>query len=218
MFRTEFAAIAAAACIASAASADTVTMQFTGSPGLHNISLSGGDESHNGPAGHLTHQIDGGDSFNTFCIELAETTSSGNHVYNIVDLAAAPSPGTAHGQPAADRVFEVLAKAVALDWIDINLQKTTDGTSEQMAAIQGAIWAALYGGSADGNATVDIALTALSNESLDSGLFTLMSNRVRAAVNDGTQDQLFVVPLPPAAWAGLGMLGMCAGVRAIRRR
>jgi len=37
-------------------------------------------------------------------------------------------------------------------------------------------------------------------------------------VAENQQDMLYVVPLPPAAFAGLGMLGGIAGFRTIRRR
>ncbi len=41
---------------------------------------------------------------------------------------------------------------------------------------------------------------------------------LKAIVASGQQDMLYVVPLPPAAFTGLGMLGTIAGVRTIRRR
>ncbi|MHA7814407.1 MAG: hypothetical protein ACX94C_13570 [Phycisphaerales bacterium] len=218
------AALAAVATCVSVASADTVTMRYSGNTGLHNIQISG-TNNHNGPAGHLTHTFAGGGSFNTFCIELAQTTGGGNRVYDIVDLKDAPSPGASYGEDAANRVFAVLANAVDLNWIDINLQ-AVDGTSKEMAAIQGAIWQALYGGtvsSSNGPATnpgtVAYAIDELMDHTLsESNLLNTMANRVRAAVNSDTQDQLYVVPLPPAAWASLGLLGVCAGVRQARRR
>ena len=47
---------------------------------------------------------------------------------------------------------------------------------------------------------------------------SLRLNGLKAMVSEGQQDMLYVVPLPPAALAGLGMLGGIAGVRTIRRR
>ncbi len=39
-----------------------------------------------------------------------------------------------------------------------------------------------------------------------------------ALASDTAQDMLYVVPLPPAVFAGAGMLGLCLGVRTLRRR
>ncbi|MCR9074781.1 MAG: hypothetical protein NXI07_01950, partial [bacterium] len=65
---------------------------------------------------------------------------------------------------------------------------------------------------------VQSAIGTLGAQSLDSGTRTLMANRLRAIVAQGEQDMLYVVPLPASVWAGLGMLGMCAGLRSYRRR
>ena len=55
----------------------------------------------------------------------------------------------------------------------------------------------------------------MDDETFDS---SLRLNGLKAVVAEGQQDMLYVVPLPPAAFAGLGMLGTIAGVRTIRRR
>lgn len=236
MFRiSHFAALAAAAAIGASASADTVDLAFSGHTGLNTVNLSGGTGFNgNHAAGHLTHTITSGpragQTFNTFCIELAEFANGGSSSYEIVDLADAPRSNSPddqddnYGQTKADAVIAVVSKAVDLGWIDINLQATpgsldAENNADRMSAIQAAIWGALFGSSAS-SSDVDVAaaLTSLGNQSLNNSTFDLMKSRLRAVVADGEQDQLYVIPLPQAAFAGLGMLGLCAGVRSAKRR
>lgn len=236
MFRfSHCAALAAITVLGASAAADTVDLTFTGHTGLNTISLNGGTAFNgNHAAGHLSHSIDSGprtgQSFNTFCIELAEFANGGSSTYEIVDLADAPRSNTPddqsdnYGQTKADGVVGVISKAIDLGWIDINLQATpgslnAENNADRMSAIQAAIWAVLFDSTAtSGDADVASALMALNDQSLNTSTFDLMQGRLRAVVADGEQDQLIVVPLPPAALAGLGMLGLCAGVRAARRR
>ena len=223
-------AIGALACAGTLASADTIDLSYTGYTGLNVVSLSGGTN-FNGSyyAGHLTHSIDSGpragETFNTFCVEIAEFANGGTSTYEIVDLSEAPrseAPDNAadnYGQAKADAVVAVVAKAVDLGWIDNRLQARAGSTVAQMSAIQAMIWAALYDSTASsGDAGVSAALAQLDVQSLNNGTFLVMQSRLRAVVADGEQDQLFIVPLPTSAIAGAGMLGMCMGVRSIRRR
>ncbi len=231
MFRmAQCAAAAAIATMSASAMAETVDLSYIGNTGLNTISLSGG-VAYNGShlAGHLTHRIESGpragQTFNTFCVEIAENANGGASTYEIVDLADAPrsntpdSAGDNYGQVKADAVIRVLAKAVDMGWIDTSLQALGGSTADQMGAIQAAIWGALFGSTASsGDAGVAVALGQLSAQQLNNTTFSVMKQRVRAAVADGEQDQLYVVPLPTSALAGLGMLGGIAGVRTVRRR
>lgn len=177
-------------------------------------------------AGHMTHVINSGDrageSFNTFCIEIGEYANGGSSTYEIVDLADAPNPGTNYGQAKADAVNAVVANAVAMGWIDNRLQAVSSDAAEnraRMGAIQAAIWEALghsfnesHGGTTAG---LSARYAELTSESTFDG--TLRLEGPRAVVSTGEQDMLYVVSLPPAALAGLGLLGGIAGVRAVRR-
>ena len=129
------------------------------------------------------------------------------------------SAGDNYGQLRADAVVEVIAKAIDLGWIDTNLQRVSGATTDQMSAIQAAIWGALFGSTASsGDSGTNTAIGQLGTQSLNNATYNLMKSRLRAAVADGEQDQLYIVPLPTSALAGLGMLGGIAGVRTIRRR
>jgi len=214
------AIVAALGCV-SVAHADSVDMEYTGVSGGISVTVTpGGTYS----AGHMNHTIYHGatpaGSFQTFCIELGENANNGVSNYQIVDLTSAPDPdlsGSTYTQAQADAVIDVVTNAVSLGWIDINLQNA-GGTSEQISAVQAGIWAALFGSASSSNAGVQSALSTLTSESVNQGTRALMASRLRAAVAQGEQDMLYVVPLPPAAWAGLGILGAFAGVRSCRRR
>ncbi|MBL4698793.1 MAG: hypothetical protein JKX70_08155 [Phycisphaerales bacterium] len=226
------AAIGALSIAAPAAMAETVDLSFIGHTGLNTVTLNGGTSIYAGQsfsAGHLTHSIDSGpragQTYNTFCVELAERANSGSSTYEIVDLSEAPRSETPddasdnYGVVKAALVVGVISKAVDLGWIDISLQRMAGSTVDQMSAIQAMIWAVLYDATASsGDAGVTAALSALTIQTASSSTFNIMESRLRAVVADGEQDQLYVVPLPPAVFAGLGMLGSLAGVRTIRRR
>lgn len=211
--------------IAATASADTVVMKYTGNTGLNSVSVPG-NGGHS--AGHLTYNIQNVGSYNTFCIETAQTVSSSYLTYEIVNLADAPSPGSPYGQAKADAVVQIIANAIDMGWIDNKLQATPGALSaadnaDRMSAIQALIWAELVGNdsaptSGDGGTQANISSLLAFVPAQNSNTYNIMQSRLRAAVNDGAQDQLYVVPLPSAAWASLGMLGMCAGVRSIKRR
>ena len=212
--------------IASTASADSVVMKYAGNTGLNSVSVSG-NGSHS--AGHLTYNIQNVGSYNTFCIETAQNTSSSYLTYEIVNLADAPTPGSPYGQAKADAVVQIIANAIDMGWIDMSLQATPGAlnaaaNADRMSAIQALIWDALVGdgnaapSSGDAGTQANISSLLAFVPAQNSNTYNIMQSRLRAAVNDGAQDQLYVVPLPSAAWASLGMLGMCAGVRSIKRR
>jgi hypothetical protein len=218
---TVFAALVVAAGSTSFAQADSIDLEYTGISGGIGVTVTpGGTFS----AGHMNHTIYNGatpaGSFQTFCIELGEFANNGISTYQIVDLTSAPDPdlgGSTYSQAQADAVIDVIANAVSLGWIDMSLQNA-GGTSAQISAIQASIWGALFGSASSSNGDVQAAIGTLSAQSLDSGTRSIMAKRLRAIVAQGEQDMLYVVPLPAPLWAGLGMLGLAAGVRSVRRR
>ena len=175
-------------------------------------------------AGHMIHDVlsgsGAGTQYNSFCIEIGEFATTGPATYALVNLADAPAPGAPYGQAAADAVSAVIANAIAKGWIDSRLQADSGQTGYlgKMGAIQAAIWEALGEG-------VDVNSSQTSDE-LAFYYYQLMNgfdasaraNGLVAAVAEGRQDMLYVVPLPPAAFAGAGVLLIGAGVRAYRRR
>lgn len=223
--KMNIACVMVCALASGTALADTVDASYTG--------ISGGTgaaqvrvEGRNYYAGHMNHTIESGDRagehFATFCIDFSETAIQKSSTYEIVDLAEAPKPGTPYGQTVADAINAVVANAVALGWIDHKLQADTGQQDylAKMGAIQAAIWEAFGSGVEIDNSRTSAGLASYYHILMDSETFD-SSRRVqglRAMVAEGQQDMLVVVPLPPAALAGLGMLGSIAGVRAVRRR
>ncbi len=213
------------AATSSVVMADTVDVRYTGIAGGSNAShlrVEGGTYL----AGHMVHEFTSGDRagerFSTFCIDFAEHANTSGANYQIVDIADAPMPGTPYGQTIANKINAVVANAAALGWIDNKLQADENQQDylAKMGAIQAAVWEAFGSdiriGSSRTSDSLEHYYNILTNvQTFDS---SLRLNGLKAIVAEGQQDMLFVVPLPPAAFAGLGMLGSLAGVRTIRRR
>ena len=177
-------------------------------------------------AGHMVHEYTGGarsgERFATFCIDIGEFASTSGATYEIVDLADAPVPGVPYGQSVADQISAVVANAVALGWIDNRLQADTEqaGYLGKMGAIQAAIWEAIGGDVQLDSGATTASLAGYYNTLMNDATFDegLRLAGLRAMVAPGQQDMLYVVPLPPAAFAGAGVLAVGFGVRALRRR
>jgi hypothetical protein len=201
----------------------TLTMEF-------DRLAAGGDsivvEGSTRPAGHIVHTIlsgpGAGSSFATFCVEIQQNVATGPTEYTIVDLTDARIPPPTLTQAQADGINAVVANAAALGWIDGRLQadEGQENFVGRMAAIQAAIWEAMdldvdISDVATSDATRDAYMTLLDGSTFDA---SLRLNGLRALANPEGQDMLYVVPLPPAAWAGAGMLALGFGVRTVRRR
>lgn len=157
-------------------------------------------------------------SFKSFCIDL-QNNLPGMRDWHIVDIADAPSPGTPYGADRSNAVQAIVAAAIRLNWIQGDL---TGANDVRAAALQAGIWAALV----DGNISLaDVSSNSQVVEDAWEELFdeySLNTNarvaNLRAMVTEGSQDMLYVVPLPPAALAGIATLCGLAGVSRLRRR
>lgn len=213
------------AVTAGTAMADSVDVRYTGIAGgssaMH-LQVEGGTYY----AGHMNHEFTSGarsgERFSSFCIDFAEHANTSGATYQIVEIAEAPMPGAPYGQTIADRINAVVANAAALGWIDNKLQADTAQTDylAKMGAIQAAVWEAFGSDIEVNNSRTTNSLASYYNTLMDDQTFdsSLRLNGLKAIVAEGQQDMLYVVPLPPAAFAGLGMLGSIAGVRTLRRR
>jgi hypothetical protein len=187
-----------------------------------------------GSAQGATGQFQGGQGaqFSTFCIELGQFVSGSDMPFALDDLENAPNPAsggpgnTTYGAAIEQLINNVLAQAIAWDWIRNDLGSDTNTTTVRLAAVQAAIWAAIYG---QGNMSFvgDSTTIVQDGETVASAYGLLIASlntdvqvtgRFIAALNGGQQDLLYVVPLPPAAFAGLATLVGVAGVARIRRR
>ncbi len=166
-----------------------------------------------------TGQFAGG-SFSTFCIEL-QNTLVGSRTYDLAGITDSPNPSPGAGGPQYDSADEaevnaVIAAAIRLGWINSDLSAGANATNTRLAAIQGQIWKVVLDTSTvTGNGAVATEMGALQTEIANDPNATV--NGLVAMLNADTQDQLFVVPLPTAALAGLLTLGGLAGVKRLRR-
>ena len=174
------------------------------------------------PAGKAKGQF-AGSSFWTFCIELDQFASQQMKAYDIVAVKDAPDPSAGGANPNApssygygieSAIHEVVAAAISLMWIESDLSLGAQGNTDRLAAIQGEIWRAIYGNASYSNGNVSTAATTL-NGAIVAGARV---SGLRAMTNPTSQDMLYVVPLPPAAFAGLATIFGIAGVARLRRR
>lgn len=162
-----------------------------------------------------------GGTFTTFCIEL-QFVVNGPQPYDINEISDAPDPSPGPGGPQYDQADEnevnaVIAAAIGLGWLNYDISVNT-ATNAQLAAVQGMIWEVVLDSSVVTviNAGVAAELTILQAAiALDPNATTPF---LFAMTSADSQDQLFMVPMPMAAWAGLFTLGGLAGVKRLRRR
>ncbi len=238
------AAIAASACSTLASS---INISYVGQNTVSGIVVAGRTSAGGIAGGHInfrygpggsapgaTGQFQGGQGaeFSTFCIELGQFVSGSSLPFDLDDLENAPNPAsggpgnTTYGAAIEQLINNVLAQAIAWDWIRNDLGSDTNTTRVRLAATQAAIWGAIYG--ANNISFVGDSLVNDSNgQSVSSAYNALIaslnnnvnvSGRFIAALNGSQQDLLYVVPLPPAAFAGLATLVGVAGVARLRRR
>jgi hypothetical protein len=214
------AVVSLAACFADAATVELAYHGVSGGSSAAHVRVGG--TTYYG--GHMVHEfVSGpraGQVMMTFCIDVGEAAKTGVSTYEIINLADAPIPGAPYGQARADAVSAVVANAIALGWIDAKLQADTSqaGYLAKMGAIQAAIWEALG---------FDVQVSAAQTTAAVGNYYqllmanfdaTLRTAGLRAIAAPGQQDMLYIVPLPPAAFAGAGVLCLGFGVRTLRRR
>lgn len=212
---------------AGLASALSFQADFTNYTGTTDIQINSNTQ----PGGHMgfvyTGPIPGAavgqfenPTFNTFCIEM-QSVNPGPSTYDVVKISQAPNPTS--GNPDApytvgdeDEVHAVVAAAITLGWINNDLS-SNGATNAQLAAIQAGIWDVLFDSrtiTASGQTATDLG-TLMAAVAADP---TARVTGLHAMVSALGQDQLYVIPLPPAALAGLATLGLVAGVSRLRRR
>lgn len=181
-------------------------------------------------AGHFNFEYDdvGGDrglgqfrsgSFSTFCIEL-QTARDAMYEIDQIRNAPNPSPGAVPDYDAVDEaeVREVISAAVALNWINSDLSAGSEANNSRLAAIQGLIWKAVLDGAV---VTGEHTGTAAAMAILDARIGHVDNPEIfnlQAMVSADSQDQLFIVPLPTAAFAGMLTLAGLGGYKRLNRK
>lgn len=222
--RALIAAAFATAAAASIASADVVTVKYTGSGKGQNVKITLNGNSSDVFAGQLKHQISDATGFNsylngiwtTFCTDLTEYVSGSNKTFNLVtiDQLMAPRPNAADKANALRALFAA-GGAASID---------PGASNDQSTAFQLAVWEvitdfdptkvnnglSLTGGGFSAKKTNGSAL-ASSVTNIVSGYLTAAANittedgSLIGIMRSGNQDQIIKVPAPGAvALAGLG--------------
>jgi hypothetical protein len=178
-------------------------------------------------------------STRTFCVETEEYFNPGTQYYVEYALSAVNGGGGAVGgeDQISRRTAWMFSQALSgiLQW-DIGSGLTTFdiNNATHNRAVQEAIWAQeqetyAYSGALTTVGKIrDNILAQASLVSENGNLFGVLVMRLwsgRTSLPGGgysfsgnKQDQLVLIPLPPAAWAGMSMLTILAGAAAVRRR
>ncbi len=196
-------------------------------------------------AGGLRHQFrnsEGGSSvlaghtISTFCTDILESVDSSWRRYSVVDVQAAPQGSSllsnAMGDSRAGALRRLYGYGMTQGLLNslggwANGDNDNQTNRDQAAAWQLLVWEIVF----DNPFAADWAMTG-----------TTRFGQLRQQVGDffsafrdaseqfheegglagvsrgGSQDQLVVIPLPPAAWAGLGLIGGLMGMSYLRRR
>jgi hypothetical protein len=180
-------------------------------------------------------------SFLSFCVEFNEHLSFGSTYYTEISTSAKDG-GLTGGNPDPISAttaklyseFRSLVSNAASSSIDSTgkfnslFGSTLDGA--ETTAIQWAIWyaegertLAEIGGNGFDTGSLAERVYAWARDNNDGTLGDVRVLRLWSGYSGGTysgnsQDLLTIVPLPPAAWAGLGTMGCVLGISVIRRR
>jgi hypothetical protein len=167
--------------------------------------------------------------FYTFCLERNTSITLGNAVTYWGQISMSSSQGANGGVTTGTVRLSNITARLYREFTENgrfgNVGTFTNGytTAAQTDAIQNAIWAA------QGQITVasltgdSLALYNWAKANSSAGLkgvrvLRLWTTNTNGVYTGASQDQLTMIPLPPAAWAGLGTLGCLLGASHIRRR
>ena len=186
------------------------------------------------------NNVVGSSTINTFCVDILEHVDSRWQTMDVRSLSSVPvDENQLTGTFSSSRV-ERLGQLYSLGlsngllntnggWANANVSNTTAGNQnrDQAAAWQLLVWELAFGNADDANWDENGALRVSGLSNSIRNFFTSFRNAamnmdvasgLRAASRGRVQDQLVVIPLPPAAYAGMGLLGAVIGASYIRRR
>ncbi|MCC6661588.1 MAG: hypothetical protein IT437_11960 [Phycisphaerales bacterium] len=153
----------------------------------------------------------------TFCVETTQYFSPGTS-YNVT-YAMATTSGTSLNSATAWAFSQAMAGTLELDGSATPATfNIFSGTASQQKAVQAAIWKLM--GQANPFSLSGAEQTIrdyVYGRALTEGTGSFYGVRVMQLAGNH-QDQLVLVPLPQAAWAGMSMMAGVVGMAYIRRR
>jgi hypothetical protein len=177
-----------------------------------------------------------GRTIGTFCTDILEHVDSRWRTNNLTNVTQAPTTqsiaNTAMGLDKSGRLAQLynFGQGAGLingagGWADASGSPTS---RDKAAAWQLLVWEIVFGDANDSNWDTNGALrvSGLTSQVRNFfGQFRDLSSSsssdlagFRASSRAGSQDQLVIIPLPPALYAGAGMLGLVMGAKFMRRR
>ncbi len=215
----------ATSLLASAASADTVQAQFTGTGYGQNVSVSqdSGANFGNVFAGQLQYTLSSSSGptyylngqWISFCTELGQFTNGNNQLYTVMDVADLPIPGAGMGAAKAGMVAQLFTAAAGSQY---------SASNDLASAFQLAVWEIVNDYDGSTLASMDLG-TGIFRGNVNGTIGGMVSTFLSGAFNASSgadiiglgsetyQDQLIEVPAPGV----LALLGF-AGLSAPRRR
>jgi hypothetical protein len=228
---------------AGASRADSINGAFVnvGANQIYSLPLLGGGSYY---VGALNHAWSGGTgaaarfngTFGTFCID-EQNVSSATHVFNLVDITSAPitttgnagNSGSSYTSVQAHRLDAVARAAQAAGYLD-GRGGFVGSNNDAAAAVQLLIWDSVWeptagagwsltGGTFQVNVSAAVSNIFSTLAASATGLFNVNGPLiVRSLSSSEGQDQLVLIPLPAAAYAGIGGLAAAFGVTRVHRR
>jgi hypothetical protein len=177
-----------------------------------------------------------GRTLGTFCTDILEHVDSRWRTHNLTDVPVAPTTqsvaNAAMGDGKSNRLSQLYNYGQTSGLLNGQggwASNSDNGTNrDKAAAFQLLVWEIVFGDANDANweANGTLRVSGLSSSVRNyfsqfrdlSASYSTDLGGFRASSRSGSQDQLVIIPLPPAFYAGAGMLGLVMGARYLRRR
>lgn len=177
-----------------------------------------------------------GQIINTFCTDIMESVDNRWQRYEVRDVTQAPVNGrgdsAAMGADRGGRLAQLYNYGLAQGLLDSMggwASNASSAANNAMAAAwQVLVWEIVFDNPNDSNWASTGALRFGTMGSDIRNFFVMFRDAsaaydevlggLRGVARSGSQDQLVIIPLPPAALAGLGLMGLVAGANYVRRR
>ena len=177
-----------------------------------------------------------GRTLGTFCTDILEHVDSNWRTHNLTQVTTAPTTqnlaNAAMGDGKSNRLAQLYNYGQSTGLLNGQggwASNSDSGTNrDQGAAFQLLVWEIVFGVANEANWESNGALRVSGLSSSVRNYFAQFRDLsasysdnlagFRASSRSGSQDQLVIIPLPPAFFAGAGMLGLVMGARYLRRR
>lgn len=177
-----------------------------------------------------------GRTLGTFCTDILESVDSRWRTHNLTEVPVAPTTqnaaNAAMGDGKSNRLSQLYNYGQTTGLLNGQggwaSNADSNSNKDKAAAFQLLVWEIVFGDANDANweSSGTLRVSGLSSSVRNyfsqfrdlSASYSSDLGGFRASSRSGSQDQLVIIPLPPAFYAGAGMLGLVMGARYLRRR